>query len=609
MHHFTTMNMGSGRVCAVVCGGLVLIFCGACQTTSRLCAPASHSETHLSGPSDSVPFDFLFTSTSQVNPDSGDMRLSTGPQLGPTVNRAKQFLSLAESQHTDGDTNCVDSYFQATVLSWQAMTEQLGPITSTSPTWVNYQESLRGLLESAARFGRLDGYRGLRVNQPDGPMDVPLVNRGGVWPVEQFRKFQFATPSLWPKLKCHYVSSGLGVPVVLIRNRQKSAKDGSYEKFFPARTPVSVTYLLCPRDPTVVGETGCAASDFVLELANPVRVDSVWVGRQIAPMARDLSAAFEYQLAEQPNDPLAGLLTPSRVEEDGLRLLEPYQPGKIPVIFVHGLNSDPTAWSEMVNHLQAQPWFNQYYQVWGFNYATGRPFVTSALRLRQQMCEALALFDPHTEDPALRRIVLVGHSMGGLVSKLQVTESGDTIWSAVSHVPLESLKAMAEMKQELAERLYFFPQPVVQRVVYIATPHKGSSLAARGIGRVSSALVRTDESLQRRHDALVRNNPDAFTYPFRLRIPTSIDLLEPGDPTLQAIYGLPVASHVSQHTILGTGATALTLRQGDGVVSVESASHPESVSEHHVAASHIKILDELETTQEVMRILLLHLEV
>lgn len=561
---------------------LVLLCCGGCQTPARQLFPRFERESLESS--------------------------SPWPHVGSTVQRAKRVLEQAESWEAEGDARSVDLYFQASILSWQAMAEQAVPVGSSTPAGTIYQASLRGLVQTAGRWGRLDGHRGLRVYLPDGPLDVPIENGGLAWPVHEFRKFHVAAPSLWPQLQRHYAIDGLGVPVVAIRSRPEVSEAGSIESFFPARSPVPATFLLCPGEATDSALTGTPGANFVLQMINPVTVDTVVVGQQTAPVARDLSAPFEYQLALQPNNPLAGFLNPSRVEEDGLRLLEPYQYGKIPVVFVHGLNSDPSVWAEMVNHLRAQPWFNQHYQVWGFNYATGSPFVTSALRLRQQLSAAVDQFDPGCQDPELRRMVLVGHSMGGLVSKLQVAESGEAMWRSISLVPLESLRATPEVKQELAERLYFSPLPFVQRVVYIATPHAGSALAARGIGRISSALVREDEARQRRHEALVRDNPQAFTYPFRRRIPTSIDLLEPSDPTLRAIYELQVSSQVRQHTILGMGGTPLTLRGSDGVVSVTSAGHPAAISEHHVAANHTGIVDQIDTIHEVVRILRLHLE-
>jgi hypothetical protein len=198
--------------------------------------------------------------------------------------------------------------------------------------------------------------------------------------------------------------------------------------------------------------------------------------------------------------------------------------------------------------------------------------------------------------------------MGGLVAKLQVTNSENRIWDSIARVPLDSLQAAEEAKRTLAQRLYFTSQPFVTRVVYIATPHKGSSFAVRGIGRISSALVRPDELQQARHRQLINDNPDAFYGTFRRRIPTSIDLLEPNDCTLQAIFDLRVSERVEQHTIIGTGRGPLNVRRSDGVVSFDSAHHPDSLSKACVSSSHTEITRNEDTISEVTRILQLHLK-
>src|SRR6185437_8867600 len=106
-----------------------------------------------------------------------------------------------------------------------------------------------------------------------------------------------------------------------------------------------------------------------------------------------------------------------------LVMLAPYQPGKIPVVFVHGLLSDPTTWITLGNSLNSQPWFRERYQVWAFRYPSGVPFLISAATLRRELNAAIAASPGAAEDPAVSQMVLIGHSMGGLISKLQVTDS------------------------------------------------------------------------------------------------------------------------------------------------------------------------------------------
>lgn len=520
---------------------------------------------------------------------------------------AEQFLELAESLRSDDDSRSTDYFFQAAVHSWQAISQQ--PCRQSQQVLLNmYQASVTGLITEAVRFGRLERGR-LSVYLSEGPVKIPVVATGMPWPSEQFSDLQLVKASKHRKLKRYFCAPGIGIPVIAMRTPSDSARDDPAEQFFPPQLPVSATALVRPRHPSCERAHPGTHDDFVLELANPIRVGSILVGQQALPIARDFSAPLEYHLQRNTSNPLTGFILPaSETKDDGLRWLEPYQPRKIPVVFVHGLLSDPSTWLEMVNYLRTQDWFNARYQVWGFSYATGSPFVTSAHRLRQQLRAALAMVDPRCHDAALQQMVLIGHSMGGLVAKLQVADSGNAMWNSISNVPLGSIQASEEVKQQLEQRLYFTPQPFVRRVIYIATPHAGSSLAVRGIGRISSALVRPEEESRARHQQLIEDNPGAFFGTFQKRIPTSIDLLEPNDATLQTIFDLPVQSGTTQHAIVGTGTKLWTWGQSDGVVSVDSASHPDSLIEAYIAAAHTEITKDEATIAEVARILKLHLE-
>jgi triacylglycerol esterase/lipase EstA (alpha/beta hydrolase family) len=108
----------------------------------------------------------------------------------------------------------------------------------------------------------------------------------------------------------------------------------------------------------------------------------------------------------------------------GLLFLQPYDPEKVPVIFVHGLLSTPSAWANVVSSLSSDPEIRRHFQFWGFAYSTGNPIVYSALLLRQDLVYA-------EETYHFKQAILVGHSMGGIISRLQVTNSGRTLWNGV----------------------------------------------------------------------------------------------------------------------------------------------------------------------------------
>lgn len=523
------------------------------------------------------------------------------PLEGSRRDCAILFSKLAEQWSEADDPRSVDYFFQAAAMSWLELSEDSGAMDPEHPFWEIYHRSLYGLVADGSRFRRFGDAGELIVYSPDGELRIPMVAQGLDWPMGQIHRFQIPDRDSVQKLKHYYARPGLGIPVLAFRTKPIDASLDPVERFIPAQFPLAATFVLRADDEGL--------GKFVIDVANPLRVDAIPVESSLIPIAKDISCPLEYQLRNKPSNPITGFLLPgSGNQDDGLRWSEPYQPGKIPVVFIHGLMSEPTAWMDMVNQLRRYRWFNENYQVWGFGYATGSPFVTSAMRLRNQCNEALCLLDPAHEDSALRSMVLIGHSMGGLLAKLQVADSGDRLWRSVSRVPLDQLNAADQVKKELGDRLFFTSQTHVKRVVYIATPHQGSSFASRAPGRVFSSFVRPDEQNQAMHDKLVADNPNAFFGIFRKRIPTSVDLLEPNDASLKAIYRLPIPDHVQQHTILGTGETPLTLGKSDGVVSVESASHPNARSEVHVEAAHTKIHSQDAAISEVIRLLRLHLE-
>jgi pimeloyl-ACP methyl ester carboxylesterase len=283
--------------------------------------------------------------------------------------------------------------------------------------------------------------------------------------------------------------------------------------------------------------------------------------------------------------------------------MEPYQPHKIPVIFVHGLLSSPETWADVYNELRVSPDVLDTYQIWAFQYSTGAPFVRSAAELRTQLDEVRSRFDPQSSHPAMRRAVLVGHSMGGLISKLMVSHSGEDVWNSIANLPLENVATDERTRANLAERLYFDPHPMVQRVIFVATPHQGSALAGRAVGRIAGSLVSESDPA---YEQIMRDNVNGFKESVSRRMPTSIDLLNPSQPFLGTIGRLRVSRCVTLHSIIGNGVPLPGVGGSDGIVSVESARHVGVASEVFVPASHSGILRKTETVEEIKRILRLH---
>ena len=148
----------------------------------------------------------------------------------------------------------------------------------------------------------------------------------------------------------------------------------------------------------------------------------------------------------------------------GIRLMQPYSPGKIPVVFVHGTASSPVWWAEMANTLRADPLIRERYQFWMFNYASGMPITYSAGILRNDLTETTKFLDPDGKDAALRHMVVIGHSQGGLLAKLTATDTGDKLWRLVSETNIDELQIDAPTRELLRTNFFFKPLPCVARV-------------------------------------------------------------------------------------------------------------------------------------------------
>jgi pimeloyl-ACP methyl ester carboxylesterase len=295
-----------------------------------------------------------------------------------------------------------------------------------------------------------------------------------------------------------------------------------------------------------------------------------------------------------------------RYEPTGLSLLSPYARGKIPVVFIHGLWSSPASWHRMVATLENDPAINEKYQFWTFGYSTGDPIPYSAYLLRRSLEGARRRFDLGRSDAAFERMVIVGHSMGGLVSKMMAVDAGDRLWRVISDRPFSELAGEKDDLTLFHDGLLFAARPEVRRVIYIATPHRGSNFDRGAIEHLGVRLVRVADPLRAAHDRLVsRNGPAFFRVHFRKAIPTSIDELEWGSPILTGLGDLHTVPAVKAHSIIAVRPAPPVSDRTDGLVRYVSAHIGEAVSEKVVASGHL-CQDHPEVIAEVRRILAEH---
>jgi pimeloyl-ACP methyl ester carboxylesterase len=406
----------------------------------------------------------------------------------------------------------------------------------------------------------------------------------------------------------HVGWEGLGVPLITLS--ELPDRQAVPAKFLSERLRLPATAVLHPNGELRDG--AWRAQPATLSLHDPARESTVALGAGLAtvPLAGDLTTPLAHQIIISPLKRLAfgGLIRPEMFNSiPGIFMRGPYQPGRIPVLFVHGLVSSPDAWLKMTNQLQADPLIRERYQFWYAYYPTGAPVAFSSARIRQTLRELRDAIDPSHGDPSLDQMVVVGHSLGGVLSKQLIQSSGRRLEQALLAKPVEEVAMSPETRAKLSRLLYFEPEASITRAVFICAPHRGSNTANQLIGRVSSGLVRRGGDADAMHgEVLGLNGPDVFQPEYRRRAPNSIDNLKFESPLLKTFSELPMAPGVPYHSIVATIIPfASTDRWTDGVVSYESAHLDGAESEIMIRHNHFAN-DTPEAAVEVQRILRLH---
>lgn len=445
--------------------------------------------------------------------------------------------------------------------------------------------------------------------------EVTVAVRSGAWREDEFDRFEFATDFEVTGLQNLYRTHGLGVPLIAVR--KPGAQIQPAEQYFPPMVsfPMTAFLRLLPDEPRLDGTAGPHRA--VLELYDPLTSHDIEVAQRRIPLETDLSTPLAYML----NDPALakidsstnGLLRPEETQNlTGLYMLGPYHPQKIPVLFVHGLWSSPVTWMEMFNDLQSTPELRNHYQFWFYLYPTGQPFWLSATRLRDDLAEMRARLDPARHHAAVDQMVLVGHSMGGLVSRMQTIDSRNDFWNIVSDKPFHLVKAEPPVRADLEKMFFFQPNPSVRRVVTIGTPHRGSSFASDTARWLGNKLITLPSMFVERRQQFRTENADLLRPDTRLfEISTSIDSLAPDSPILPAVLHAPEAPWTRYHNIVGQAPAGFLRRvggDGDGIVETASAHLDDVASEIVVPADHVSVHRHPLAVLEVRRILLEHLE-
>src|SRR6266481_5072379 len=276
--------------------------------------------------------------------------------------------------------------------------------------------------------------------------------------------------------KTYSAVSGLGAPIVVI-GRTESPHFRQQYKLRRIYAPITA----------IVRFSGRKAS---LEFMDPLNAERITLNKQTFLLAADFDAPTALLIARERPERLglSRVMNPEAYADTAmLTRLQQFDPARTPVIFVHGLQETGASWAPMIDSLRHDPTIRKHYQFWYFSYPSGYPYPYAAALFRQDLDGIERAFPNH------KRIVLIGHSMGGMICRLMITDAGDKIWRDFFATPPAETPLASDTRKLLKESFIFNHRPDVERVIFISTPHRGSKLASGWIGRIGAALVRTPQ--------------------------------------------------------------------------------------------------------------------
>src|SRR5580704_11977899 len=340
----------------------------------------------------------------------------------------------------------------------------------------------------------------------------------------------------------------------------------------------------------------------VLSFEDPLAEETIQLDGHTYPLAADFTVPIAVMLARtNPKQlELARLLNPAKYAETArIARLQPYDPNKTVVLVIHGLMDSPATWTPMLNRLRGDEEIRRNYQFWFYSYPSGYPYPYSASILRHELDAIEKRF------PLRKKMVVIGHSMGGCISRLLITNTGDKLWMKLFNKPPEQVSLSPEGRKIFTDALIFKHRSEIGRVIFISAPLRGSDLASNWLGRIGSSLVRAPSTLLGLGNSVLKFTTFQSGDLKLKRIPNSVDTLAPNNRFVKAINTIPITPGIPYHTIMGDRGRGDAPNSSDGVVPYWSSHMDGAKSELIVPSAH-PAHQNPQAIKEVHRILVLN---
>jgi len=349
---------------------------------------------------------------------------------------------------------------------------------------------------------------------------------------------------------------GLGVPVVLTSKNKDTFEILELKNIYEDAAPATFFIEILPNKNTVSLREEIPDFHAKANVFDSLKVNTISIGNHSVPLETDFSTPFAFLMYDREKvSGIAATLNAQVLDQDqGLYMLESYQKDKIPVVFVHGLMSSPYTWIDMINYLYGIQEVRNKYQFWIYWYPTGNPIYYSGYRFKETLLSIQKKYDPSKTNSNFKDMVIVSHSMGGLVSKLTALSIKETEWLESIIVNVKDLEKLKKEDRELLKNmLHFEPLEFTKKFIFIAVPHGGSKLAEKWWAKTFNNFIRFPEKAWGGIQKILND----LTYKLSLSeiqtrsIPTGVESLRPDSTFIGVTRNKKFANDVSFHSIHG----------------------------------------------------------
>ena len=536
----------------------------------------------------------------------------------PTENEADRLFALAELSFLHASREQDRSYYLASAVYAYALlfpkgqpcpTDAFDPRFRTSADIYNL-----GITEGLASP---DGFevdlKGGSYKLPFGTITITVDPSSFRWSAYTLSHFYNTTRLSIRGLRNEYRWPGIGAALVAATQYSPDGA-GKTSGRVPPGIKVAVTAFLRLDDPVRAIQAGHVKGSIELYTTDSPKTIAI-EGRRV-PLEFNESAALAYSLEgsrvydTETKGFFSGSFKLFREQArfpENIFFLTPYKRNQVPVVFIHGTASSSARWAEMLNELYNDQRLWGRYQFWSFTYNTGNPILYTGGMLVTGLKELVRVLDPDGTDAALKEMVIIGHSQGGILAKFPVMDSGTRFWDNGSDVPFDRIDVSAETRAMMERSFFYKPLPFVKRVVFISTPHRGSYVAGGWIGKLSGRFIHLPFQMVDAVKEVMTRNPHVIDMSTFQGIPKSTGNMDPNSPFIKVFASVPIDPGVTAHSIISvSNISAPKEKWTDGVVKYTSAHVDYTASELVVNSGH-STQGEPETIEEIRRILLLHI--